>query len=154
MKHFFGAVALTTIASTAFADAHLGPGDPAAGEKSFAKCQACHIVQNDEGEVLAGRSGKSGPNLFGVVGSAAGSVDGFRYKNSIVEAGEGGLVWDAANLATYLQDPTAFLKETLGDDGARSGMSFKVRSEEEAANLAAFLATFGGEDDEEGEEDS
>lgn len=145
MKHFLAAVVLATLASPAIADAHLGSGDPAAGEKAFAKCQSCHVVQNDEGEVLAGRNAKSGPNLFGLVGSPAGSVEGFRYKKSIVDAGEGGLVWDAESLAVYLQDPTAFLKETLGDDGARSGMSFKVRSEEEAANLAAFLATFSRE---------
>ncbi|WP_413717490.1 c-type cytochrome [Silicimonas sp. MF1-12-2] len=143
MKHFLAVAALAALASPAFADAHLGSGDPAAGEAAFSKCQSCHVVQNDAGEVLAGRNAKTGPNLFGVVGRQAGTVDGFRYKKSIVEAGEGGLVWDAATIAAYLQDPTAFLKETLGDNGARSGMAFKVRSEEEAADLAAFLATFG-----------
>ena len=80
-----------------------------------------------------------------VVGRQAGIVEGFRYKKSIVEAGEGGLVWDAASITEYLQDPTAFLKKTLDDNGARSGMAFKVRSEEEAADLAAFLATFSSE---------
>jgi cytochrome c len=143
MKHFLAVAALAALASPAFADAHLGPGDPAAGEAAFSKCQSCHVVQNDAGEVLAGRNAKTGPNLFGIVGRQAGTFDGFRYKKSIVEAGEGGLVWDAATLTAYLQDPTAFLKETLGDNGARSGMAFKVRSEEEAADLAAFLATFG-----------
>lgn len=146
MKRFLAAVVLATIASPAFADAHLGSGDPEAGEKAFSKCQACHVVQNDAGEVLAGRNGKTGPNLFGVVGRQAGSVEGFRYKDSIVEAGEAGLVWDAATLTSYLQDPAAFLKETLDDKGARSGMAFKVRTEEEASDLAAFLATFSNPD--------
>lgn len=145
MKYVLAAAAVAALASPAFAESHLGSGDPAAGEKTFAKCQSCHVVQNDAGEVLAGRNAKTGPNLYGVVGRQAGSVEGFRYKKSIVEAGEAGLVWDAASIAAYVQDPTAFLKETLGDNGARSGMAFKVRSEEEAADVAAFLATFSGE---------
>lgn len=145
MKYFLAAVAIATIASPVFADAHLGSGDPEAGEKAFNKCQTCHVVENDAGEVLAGRNAKTGPNLFGVIGRQAGSVEGFRYKKSIVEAGEGGLVWDVASITSYLQDPTAFLKEVTGDSGARSGMAFKIRSEEEAADLAAFLATFSDE---------
>lgn len=145
MKHIMAAAALAAFASPAFAEAHLGSGDPAAGEAAFSKCQSCHVVQNEAGEVLAGRNAKTGPNLYGVVGRQAGTVDGFRYKKSIVEAGEAGLVWDVASLTEYLQDPTAFLKKALDDNGARSGMAFKVRSEEEAADLAAFLATFSGE---------
>lgn len=142
MKKILASVALATLAMPAFAGAHLGSGDPEAGEKAFNKCQSCHVVRDDDGEVLAGRNGRTGPNLYGVVGRQAGTLDGFRYKDSIVEAGEQGLVWDAESLTAYLQDPTAFLRETLDDNGARSGMAFKVRSEEEAADLAAFLATF------------
>lgn len=142
MKNLIAACVATIVAGPALADAHLGSGDPAAGEAAFSQCQACHVVQNDEGEVLAGRNAKTGPNLYGVVGRTAGSVDGFRYRKSIVEAGEGGLVWDAESLTAYLQDPNGFLKETLGKNNARSGMAFRVRTEEDAANLAAFLATF------------
>lgn len=139
---FLPAAALVVLSSPAFADGHLGPGDPEAGEKAFRQCVACHIVQNADGETLAGKNGKVGPNLFGVVGRRAGSLEGFRYRKSIVAAGEAGLVWDVENLATYLMHPTNFLKETLGDSQAKSGMSFRVRKEEAAADLAAFLATF------------
>lgn len=118
-------------------------GDVAAGEKSFNKCQACHVVQNEAGEVLAGKAGKTGPNLFGVMGRQAGSVEGFRYRQSIVDAGAAGLVWTPELVADYLQDPSGFLQEFTGDAGARSGMTFKVRDEDEAENVAAFLATFG-----------
>mgnify|MGYP001820249186 FL=1 len=142
MKHILASAAFAALAMPAFADGHLGSGDPEAGETAFNQCQSCHVVQNDDGEVMAGRNGKTGPNLFGVVGRQAGALDGFRYKKSIVEAGEGGLVWDAETLTAYLQDPNAFLKETLDSNRARSGMAFRVRSEEDAANLAAFLATF------------
>lgn len=134
------------LAGPAFADSHAGPGDAAAGEASFSKCQSCHVVQNDAGETLAGRSGKTGPNLFGVIGRQAGSLDGFRYRKSIVEAGEAALVWDAETLAAYLQDPNDFLRTTLDDKRARSGMAFRVQSEEEAQNLAAFLASFSEPD--------
>jgi cytochrome c len=92
---------------------------------------------------LAGRANvRTGPNLYGVVGRQAGSVEGFRYRPDIVAAGEAGLVWDQESLTAYLQDPGGFLSETLGKN-ARSGMAFQVRDPAEAANLAAFLATFG-----------
>ncbi len=137
------AVALAAAAPAAFADAHLGSGDPAAGEAAFNQCATCHVVENEAGEVLAGRAAKTGPNLYGVIGRTAGTLDGFRYQKGIVDAGEKGLVWDAAQITAYLQDPTAFLREFTGDNRARSGMAFKVRSEEEAANLAAFIASLG-----------
>ncbi|SFG96025.1 hypothetical protein SAMN04488020_105133 [Palleronia marisminoris] len=33
-------------------------GDPAAGEQVFNQFQACHVVQDDDGETLAGRAGR------------------------------------------------------------------------------------------------
>ena len=146
MKRTILTAALVALTGPAFADGHLGPGDPEAGAESFSKCQSCHVVQNADGEVLAGRNGKTGPNLHGVVGRQAGSVDGFRYRKSIVEAGEAGLVWDVETLTAYLQDPNGFLRETLDSNRARSGMAFQVRDEGEAQNLAAFLATFSEPD--------
>ena len=136
-------VAATTLSAATFATtaAAGGHADAAAGEAAFRQCSSCHMIQTASGETLAGR-GQTGPNLHGVVGRQAGSVDGFRYRNSIVEAGEGGLVWDEASLTAYLQDPTSFLREATGDNRARSGMSYRVRSESDAANLAAYLATF------------
>ena len=70
-------------------------GDPDAGESAFAsQCANCHNVVSDDGDVLAGRQQvRTGPNLYGIVGRQAGVVDGFRYGNSLVEAGEEGLVW-------------------------------------------------------------
>jgi cytochrome c len=117
-------------------------GDPEAGAAAFSQCQTCHVVANDAGEVLAGRNARTGPNLYGVVGRVAGSVEGFRYGASIVEAGEKGLVWDEETLVAYLQDPAAVLKEATGSNRARSQMSFRVKGEETARNLYAFLATF------------
>ena len=43
---------------------------------------------------------------------------------------------------TYVQDPNAFLRDYLDDKKARSGMTLKLRDEEDAADVAAFLAIF------------
>lgn len=130
-------------------------GDPEAGATAFtSQCQSCHVVQNEAGEVLAGRNARTGPNLYGVVGRQAGVVDGFRYGPSIVAAGTGGLNWDEETLVAYLQDPQGFLRATTGDNRARSQMSFRVRDAATAENIFAFLATFSPaaeEGEEEGE---
>jgi cytochrome c len=136
MKFTMSLFAATMLAAPAFAE-----GDAAAGERVFNQCQTCHVVANEAGEVLAGRNAKTGPNLYGIVGRTAGTYPEFEYGESIVAAGAGGLVWDEAQLATYLADPGAFLKEITGDSSARSMMAFKLRKEEDAANVIAYIAS-------------
>ncbi|MDJ1009100.1 MAG: cytochrome C [Paracoccaceae bacterium] len=131
-----GAVSVL-MAAPAFAEGH---ADVDAGMEAFSQCQTCHIVQDDEGNLLAGRNARQGPNLYNIVGRQAGSVEGFRYRPDLVAAGEAGLVWTEEDLVVYLQDPNQFLSDTL-DKRARSGMAYRVRTEEEAVNLAAFLAS-------------
>ncbi|MEO0860361.1 MAG: cytochrome C [Pseudomonadota bacterium] len=135
-------LALTLLAAPAFADGHLAAsGDAEAGESAFRQCQSCHVVEDASGEVLAGRAAKTGPNLYGVVGRTAGVVDGFSYSDIMVTAGEGGMIYDEATFVAYVQDPTGHLREVTGDNG-RGKMSYKVRKEEDAVNLYAFLAQF------------
>ena len=115
-------------------------GDAEAGADAFSKqCVSCHVVVNDAGETLAGRNAKTGPNLYGIAGRAIGSVDGFRYGNGIEALNEQGAIWDEANFVGYVQDPTPWLREASGDSKVRGKMSFKVRSEEDAYNLYAYL---------------
>lgn len=140
------AVLSTVLAAPAFA-----AGDAEAGAKVFNKCQTCHVVANEAGEVLAGKNAKTGPNLYGVVGRAAGTYPEFKYGESIVALGAGGYTWTEADLAVYLADPAKFLKEKLGDDKAKSKMSFKLKNETEAADVAAFLASFSAAPAAEGE---
>lgn len=141
MKLFYGAAIAAMAAAPVFADGHAS-GDPAAGEEAFNRqCVACHVVVDDNGETLAGRNARTGPNLYAVAGRALGAVEGFRYSDSIMELGEGGTVWDEANFVGYVQDPTGWLRETLDNNRARGKMAFKVRSEEDAANLYAYLAS-------------
>jgi len=94
---------------------------------------------NPAGETLAGRVARTGPNLYNVVGNAAGGVEGFKYGNGIVEAREKGLVWDVDNFIAYLANPTPFLREFTGDKSVRGNMSFQVKKEDEARDLHAFL---------------
>lgn len=118
--------------------------DPVKGEASFRKCKACHsIIGADGTEVQKG--GKTGPNLFGLVGKPVASDQDFKYGEGILAAKEKGAVWDEAQLATYLQDPTAWVKAASGDEGATSKMTFKLTKAEEAADVAAYLASIGGE---------
>ncbi len=136
MKSLKISAALAILATPVFAE-----GDAAAGEEAFGRqCVSCHMIANGD-EVIAGR-GKTGPNLFGLSGATAGKVEGFNYGDSIVAAGEAGAVWSEEAFVPYVQDPTAWLRETLGDKKARSKMSYKVRSEEDAQNIWAYLSTF------------
>lgn len=141
---WIAAAAMTLVAPSAFAAGHAS-GDAAAGEAVFNQCQTCHVVVNDAGETLAGRNARTGPNLYNVAGRTAGSVDGFRYSRSMVEAGEAGLVWDEASFVAYVQDPTGFLREYLDSRRARGNMAFQVRSEEDAVNLYAYLVSLAPE---------
>lgn len=120
-------------------------GDAAEGEKAFRQCQSCHVVENEAGEVLAGRAAKTGPNLYGVMGRAYGAVEDFRYSDIMALAGEQGKLHDTeADFVAYVMEPTDHLRELTGDDG-RGKMTYKVRKEEDAVNLYAFLAQFPGE---------
>ena len=134
MKALLTATAtLLALSAPAFAE-----GDVAKGEKSFKKCKACHMIVDEDGTKIY-KGGKTGPNLYGIIGRVAGSYDGFKFGKSIIAAGEGGLVWDEANLAAYVANPKAFLKEVTGDSGAKSKMSFKLKKGGE--KVAAYLAS-------------
>ena len=73
--------------------------DVDAGKKIFRKCKACHTLK-------AGGKSAIGPNLHGVVGRSAATVDGFKYSKAMKESG---LVWDEATLTAYLTKPKEFL---------------------------------------------
>lgn len=140
------------IAASALAVPAYAAGDAEAGAKVFNKCQTCHVVANEAGEVLAGKNAKTGPNLYGIVGRAAGSQADFgKYGDSIVALGASGYTWTEEDIVTYVADPAKFLKEKTGDDKARSKMVFKLTNATEAANVAAFLATFSAAAPAEGE---
>ncbi|WP_299658031.1 cytochrome c family protein [uncultured Tateyamaria sp.] len=134
------AAATATLAAPVFADGHAS-GDAAEGEKAFRQCISCHVVQNEAGDTLAGRNAKTGPNLYGIVGGQFGMVEDFRYSdiNQLAASMEGLEITEEVFVA-YVQDPTAYLREVTGDKG-RSKMTYKVRKEEDAVNIYAYLAS-------------
>lgn len=134
-------LALLAVLAMASAPA-FAAGDAANGEKDFKQCQTCHSVVDDTGAVLAGKGAKVGPNLYGVFGRQAGSLEGFKYGDSIIAAGAAGLIWDEVNFIEYVQDPTKFLQAHLSDKKAKSKMAFKVKDETVAADLYAYLSQF------------
>ena len=113
-------------------------GDPVKGEAEFKKCKACHaIVGADGAEIVKG--GKTGPNLFGLMGKPVASQADFAYSESFKAANAAGAIWDEAALAAYLPDPNGWLKEVTGDDKAKTKMTFKLTKG--AEDVAAYLAT-------------
>jgi cytochrome c len=116
----------------------MAEGDAAKGEKDFKKCKACHAITNGDEVIFKG--GKTGPDLFGMIGRQAGTVEGFKYGASIVEAGEAGLIWSEETLIEYIKDPKGYLREYLDDSGAKAKMTFKLKKPE---NVVAFMAGLG-----------
>ncbi|WP_374434968.1 cytochrome c family protein [Tabrizicola sp.] len=140
MKLKLTAAVLALLAGPALAQ-DAPTGDAAAGEKVFAKCQTCHVVANEAGEVLAGKGSKTGPNLYGLPGRVAGTYPEFKYGESLIKLGEMGFAWNEEDFVKYVADPTKFLQEKEEDGKARSKMMFKLPKEEDARNVYAFIAS-------------
>ncbi|WP_158964985.1 c-type cytochrome [Chachezhania sediminis] len=130
-------VALAVLALPALADDH---ADIEAGKKNFNKCKACHSITAPDGtKIFAG--GPVGPNLYGVIGRTAGSLDGYKYSTAMMEAGEKGLVWDQDNIVTYVADPKKFLAEFLDVQKVTTKMTF--RTNKGVDDIAAYLVSVG-----------
>jgi cytochrome c len=100
------------------------------GEKVFRRCAACHQI----GE---GAESRVGPPLEGVIGRAAGTFEGFKYSDAMVEAGAGGLVWDDETLHEYLENPKAMVKGTK--------MAFAgLKKPEDRDAVIAYIEANGG----------
>ena len=106
----------------------LASADAAAGEKVFAKCTACHTIEQ-------GGANGIGPNLYGVMGKAIGGhAAGFAYSSAL--SGHGG-EWSWENMDAWLKSPRAFANGTK--------MSFAGLSKpEDRANVMEYLASMGG----------
>ncbi|MFQ5565955.1 MAG: c-type cytochrome [Paracoccaceae bacterium] len=95
--------------------------DPAAGEKLFSKCKACHKVEDGANGV--------GPFLWGVVGRPIGSVAGFKYSDSLANHGGD---WSLENLLGFLEAPKTWAPGTK--------MAFKGMPKiEDRINLIVYL---------------
>lgn len=133
----------TTILASLAAFALAGPvlaqeaGDPAKGENEFKKCKACHMIQAPDGTDIV-KGGKTGPNLYGVVGRKAGAEEGFKYSDALIKLGEAGEVWTPEDLVHYITDPNGYTQEKTGDPKLKTKMTFKLNKGQ--ADVVAFLA--------------
>jgi cytochrome c len=109
-----------------FGSPAMAEGDAAAGEKVFKKCKACHSLVEGKKKV--------GPSLFGVIGAAAGAVEGYKYSKAMLASG---LTWDDETLAKYLTKPKELVPKTK--------MSFAgLKKEADIANVIAYIKANGG----------
>ncbi len=95
--------------------------DVKAGEKTFALCRSCHVLEDGVNRV--------GPSLYNVVGRKSGTVAGYSYS----DANKGsGVVWTTDVLFKYLEDPKGFMPGTK--------MAFPgIKDAQDRANLVAYL---------------
>ena len=100
-------------------------GDAAAGATVFKVCTACHSVG-------PGATNKVGPELNGLIGRKAGSVQGYRYSAAMKNSG---LTWDAATFGKYVNDPRGTVPGNKMSFGG-------VHDPKQIADLTAYLASF------------
>ena len=99
-------------------------GDSAAGEKTFKKCKAYHVVDSDKHRV--------GPSLKGVFGRTPGTAEGYKYSKALIAFGEDRAVWDDETLDAWLTKPKDLVKKTK--------MAFSgLKKPEDRANVIAYL---------------
>jgi len=120
---FAASVAFAASAGQAFA-----AGDAAAGEKVFAKCKACHQVGEGAKNAVA-------PELNGLDGRKAGSVEGYNYSEAMKGSG---ITWDAASFKEFVKNPKA---KVAGTKMIFQGLS----SDADQDNVWAYLAQFGAD---------
>ncbi len=114
---------LITVVSSIYIPSTLA-ADAKAGADSFAaNCAVCHSLATPV-------KNKVGPDLVGIVESAAGKVANFQYSPAMKAAN---LVWTRGNLDKYLTNPTALVP---GNKMPFKGLS----SVQERADLIEFLA--------------
>lgn len=95
--------------------------DAAAGEKVFALCRSCHVLEEGVNRV--------GPSLYKVVGRESGKVAGYSYSDANLASD---VVWTTDVLFTYLKDPKGFMPGTK--------MAFPgIKDDQDRANLVAYL---------------
>ncbi len=124
MKYLITAAIAGLLAGPVLADGH-ETGDADKGKKAFNKCKSCHMIEDGEGNKIV-KGGRTGPNLYGVIGRTIASED-FKYGASLAAVGETGAVWGFDNFTAYVMDPKGWLQETLDQTSAKSKMSYKLK---------------------------
>jgi cytochrome c len=79
-------------------------GNAERGERLFnQQCKGCHTVEKGGAQTL-------GPNLAGMFGRKAGTIEGYKASDAMVGSG---IVWDDTTAAEYLKDPKGRVPGTI-----------------------------------------
>ncbi len=118
----------TSVAFAALAGSALAAGDPAAGEKVFAKCKACHQVGEGAKNAVA-------PELNGIDGRKAGTAEGYNYSEPLKSSG---ITWSEASFKEFVKNPKAKVPGTK--------MIFPgLASDKDQDDVWSYLAQFGAD---------
>ncbi len=125
-----GLVGLSAAVLFAMTAPSLAAGDAEAGKAAFAKCGICHQVGPNAQTLV-------GPELNGIVGRKAASVEGFAYSPGMKKLGDEGYVWTEEHIDSWIADPKAMLPTSM------MALAFQgIPDADERANIIAYLKTF------------
>lgn len=100
-------------------------GDAAKGEKVFLQCKTCHVLDPGVNRI--------GPSLAGIIGRAAGTVEGYKYSDANKNSG---ITWSKEKLYQYLENPQRVIPGTkMAFAGLPAG--------QDRADVIAYLETGG-----------
>ncbi len=103
----------------------LAAGDADKGARVWAKCKACHKLEEGANTV--------GPSLHEIVGKVAGTVPGFSYSDAMVNYGQ---VWTPESIYAFIANPRQYLPGTK--------MSFAgLKKPADKANVIAYMLAGG-----------
>lgn len=103
--------------------ARVAAADPDRGKRHYLQCRSCHTLEE-------GGRHLTGPNLWGIIDRPAGTYEGFRYSDALLESE---VVWTLEALDTLIEKPADIIPGTK--------MIFRgIRDADRRAELLAYIA--------------
>ena len=124
------ALALATLALTAFTAVGVWGADARRGAELYQQCKRCH-------QIGQGAEHRIGPHLNGIFGRRAGSATDFPYSRALRDAGANGLIWNERTLDALLTSPSTAVPQTRMSFGG-------MHAADERADLLSWLRAFSG----------
>ena len=110
------------------ASSALAAGDPAVGEKIFAKCKVCHQIGPNAKNMV-------GPEQNGIDGRKSGQQPGYNYSDANKNSG---VTWNHDTFVKYIENPKAMVPGTK--------MVFPgLPKEQDREDLWAYMSQFNAD---------